>query len=602
MAPIPSTALMSPTQTLVVTISPRARASYLALASVGRRAFSASSPQASGQYHRSDFTGQGYTGFYETGQPTKGPISKTSDVGTPRITPRDFKKDLDQYVVGQERPKRVLSTAIYNHHLRIQELQRQDYVQGEMEAQALRREIGHRHPVEDEFPGQQTTMHDPAPTPLLESQPILELPPLQIDKSNILLLGPSGVGKTLMAKTLARKLKVPFSMSDCTPFTQAGYIGEDVEVCVQRLLAAANYDVSAAEHGIICLDEIDKIATSRVAHGKDVGGEGVQQALLKIIEGTTVQIQAKAERSAGGRSPRGAPGGSGGYPSSNPGSGPSPNPPGTKGEVFNVRTDNILFICTGAFVGLHKVIMDRVSKGSMGFGATVRSSNPESGVHDTSLKGQYADALFKKHLPYFVPAEPPQRSDPFAPETKKPQQVFNILDLVEPSDLQKYGMIPELVGRIPISCALSALDEDALVRVLTEPRDSLVKQYEKTLHDSGIELRFTNAALREVAKGASNMGTGARGLRTVLERLLSDCMYETPGSQVKHVLITQDVAKLRSGPLYFQRGQQQSFHHAIALEEEKWEEELRRSEDSAQVRNFEEYRKQGLVAGAGGFM
>lgn len=337
-----------------------------------------------------------------------------------------------------------------------------------------------------------------------------------------------------MTKTLARVLDVPISMSDCTPFTQAGYIGEDAEVCVQRLLAAANYDVAAAESGIIILDEIDKIATAKMAHGKDVSGEGVQQALLKIIEGTTLQIQAKPERASGGRGSGGAPGNSGGFPSSNPldgsrspGSGTGP-PPGGKGEVFNVRTDNILFICTGAFVGLHKMILDRISQGSMGFGASVRSSKPAIGAHETMLKGE--EALFKKHLPFFVSTEPEATSNPFAPQqSKSAQQMFNMLDLIEPQDLQKYGMIPELVGRIPIACAVSALDEEALVRVLTEPRNSLLRQYEQLFQLSGIEIRFTSSALREVAKGASSMGTGARGLRTVLERLLSECMFETPG-------------------------------------------------------------------------
>lgn len=377
-------------------------------------------------------------------------------------------------------------------------------------------------------PPQPSSTSSPLETPLIQDSS-----PLQIEKSNIMLLGPSGVGKTLMAKTLARVLDVPFSMSDCTPFTQAGYIGEDAEVCVSRLLTAANFDVAAAEHGIICLDEIDKIATAKVAHGKDVSGEGVQQALLKIIEGTTVQIQAKPERGGGGRSPGSGPGSAGGFPSSNPLDGPrssgsgsgSSGPPGGKGEVFNVRTDNILFICTGAFVGLHKMIMERLSKGSIGFGAPVRASTPESGVHDTMLKGE--DALFKKHLPFFVSRE---SAPPFAPQSTKPlQKIYNTLDLVEPSDLQKYGMIPELVGRIPVSCALSALDEEALVRVLTEPRNSLLRQFEQLFQLSGIELHFTSGALRQVAKTASSMGTGARGLRTVLERLLGDSMFEAPG-------------------------------------------------------------------------
>ncbi|OCL07829.1 hypothetical protein AOQ84DRAFT_319333, partial [Glonium stellatum] len=408
---------------LCITVSPQARVSYLALASIHRSFLTSAKRSSSGQYHRSDFSGQGFTGIYEPGQPTSGPLGGASNVGAPRITPKALKQHLDQFVVGQERAKKVLSVAVYNHYQRIQELQRLDDEQAELEAQAARREMGHRHPVEDEFPGQQPTinLYPPSPQsqsqeqPLLETPQILDYTPLTIEKSNVLLLGPSGVGKTLMAKTLARVLDVPFSMSDCTPLTQAGYIGEDAEVCVQRLLAAANYDVAAAERGIICLDEIDKIATAKVAHGKDVSGEGVQQALLKIIEGTTLQIQAKQERGGPGRSPGTIPGSIGGYASSNPlnpgggggggggggvGSGMNPNPPGGKGEIFNIRTDNILFIFTGAFIGLHKMILDRISKGSIGFGAPVRASNPNSGPHDTMLKGE--DALFKKHLPFFV--------------------------------------------------------------------------------------------------------------------------------------------------------------------------------------------------------
>ena len=337
-----------------------------------------------------------------------------------------------------------------------------------------------------------------------------------------------------MAKTLARVLAVPFSMSDCTPFTQAGYIGEDAEVCVQRLLAAANYDVAAAEQGIICLDEIDKISTAKVSHGRDVGGEGVQQALLKIIEGTTLQIQAKQEKSARtpGSStsnyPTNSPlsGGMMGGPSSsslnsgNTSSGPS------KAETYSVRTDNILFVFAGAFVGLQKVIMNRIAKGSIGFGSPIRSSSSSSstamGNRDTTISvktGSEESKLFEKHLPFFTTQSPDQ-----APSTE-----YNPLDLVEPTDLQSYGLIPELVGRIPVSAALSALDEEALVRVLTEPKNSLMRQYEQLFQLSGVELRFTRGALREVARSTLGMGTGARGLRTVCERLLTEAMFETPG-------------------------------------------------------------------------
>jgi ATP-dependent Clp protease ATP-binding subunit ClpX len=368
-----------------------------------------------------------------------------------------------------------------------------------------------------------------------------EDPPLMLEKSNVLLLGPSGTGKTLLAKTLARRLDVPFSMSDCTPFTQAGYIGEDADVCVARLLAAADYDVAKAERGIICLDEIDKIATAKVSHGKDVSGEGVQQALLKIIEGTTIQVQAKGEKGSGGGSggrggagmgfgqtPPGGFNGHPGFPGGPSSGGGLGSPMGGKAEIFNVRTDNILFIFTGAFVGLHKIIMDRISKGSIGFGATVRTSNPELGAHETMLKGERE--LFRKHLPYYVPEDqqPSQTSTNSSASANVP--TYNTLDLTGPNDLQKYGLIPELTGRIPISCALSALDEESLVRVLTEPRNSILHQYEHLLSLSGIELRFTSAALREIAKVALDMGTGARGLRTVVERLLGDAMFEAPGT------------------------------------------------------------------------
>ena len=381
------------------------------------------------------------------------------------------------------------------------------------------------------------------------------------------MLGPSGVGKTLMAKTLARVLEVPFTMSDCTPFTQAGYIGEDADVCIARLLSAANWDVEKAERGIVCLDEIDKIAMARVSHGKDVSGEGVQQALLKIVEGTTVQVTAKQDRNPpGGHGP--GPGGGRGGPaagqslnnlsSSGPLGGGPANPAqggGNKGDVYNVRTDNILFICTGAFIGLHKMILDRISKGSIGFGASVRSSSPEtSDTHDTMLTGE--DELFRKHLPFYAPLHeqtffgrpqaPPLHPkaphgaaispgpsthlpSPPQPSSSPQQQSYNTLDLVTPTDLQRYGLIPELIGRIPVTCAVTPLDHDSLVRVLTEPRNSLLRQYEQLFALSGAELRLTGAALWEIAGQAREMGTGARGLRTVMERVVGEGMFDVPG-------------------------------------------------------------------------
>lgn len=627
-----------PSLTATATVSPQARHSYIAISYIFRRQLNTSAKRLDSNYHRSDFTNQPYTGIYEAGGPTEGPLRDASNIGAPRITPTILKQHLDQFVVGQERAKKTLATAVYNHYQRIQELQRREDEAEELAHQEERRRMSHRHPVEgregelkrgiavpsltrdweDEYPGQQTTVYvrpsehlrsSAKPEPdSYEASPLLDQSPLTIDKSNILLLGPSGVGKTLMVKTLARSLQVPFSISDCTPFTQAGYIGEDADVCVQRLLAAANYDVAKAERGIICLDEIDKIATAKVSHGKDVSGEGVQQSLLKIIEGTTLQIQAKPERNSGSSSGRS--GTSQGYPTNSPLSGGSmgqQNSGGAqKGEIYNVKTDNILFICAGAFNGLHKMVMDRISKGSIGFGATVRAapgSSSDSSVHETLIEGE--DELFEQHLPYFAPSLSSN-------EGLSAKRVYNTLDLVEPQDLQKFGLIPELVGRIPLSCALSSLDIEALVKVLTEPRNSLLKQYEQLFHLSSIELRFTSASLRSIATTASKMGTGARGLRTVMERLLADAMFETPGSSIKFVLITEDVAEKKAGAVYFGRGQQGKFYDAIAAEEEACEERKRREEADEEsefekrarnnsrggaARTFEEYREKATAAG-----
>ncbi|KAI9762998.1 MAG: hypothetical protein M4579_000061 [Chaenotheca gracillima] len=602
-----------------LSISQQARVSYLALFSVSRSFSASTTARSSSHFHPSDFTGQPFTGGYEPGLPTSGPLGQAPSIGAPHLTPRALKQHLDQFVVGQERAKRVLSVAVYNHYQRIQELQRKDEEEEQMIQQQIRREMGPRHPLE----GQQTTVNMEGPQlqyeePRIGSAPIVDYTPLEIEKSNIMMLGPSGVGKTLMAKTLARVLEVPFSMSDCTPFTQAGYIGEDAEVCVQRLLAASNYDVSRAERGIICLDEVDKIATAKVSHGKDVSGEGVQQALLKIIEGTTLQVSAKQERNPGGSGGRtSSPGG--GYRDGNPlggglgagATGGSPGGPGGgggggKNEVYNIRTDNILFIFTGAFIGLHKMIMDRVSRGSIGFGQPVRASQASSstGSADGTNLAKADQDLFKKFLPFFT-SNPDDSSEQ-----------HNILDLVEPGDLQKYGLIPELVGRVPVTTALSALDEESLVRVLLEPRNSLMKQYEQLFQLSGVELRCTSGALRVIAKSALGMGTGARGLRTVLERLLGDAMFEAPGSSIKYILITEAVAQKKQAPIYLARGQQHKFHGMIAAEEEAWE--IRRQEkesandsgkpddgtrgdgkggNGGNVQNFEQYREKAKAAG-----
>jgi ATP-dependent Clp protease ATP-binding subunit ClpX len=598
--------------------------------------------RSSGQFHRSDFGSQPFTGIYEPGGPTAGPLGGTSNVGSPKVTPRMLKEHLDDFVVGQERAKKVLSTAVYNHYQRIQELQRQEDEYQELQAQKARREMVGRHPVEgtsnlrrdghhhddppvshlervlifesesDEFPGQQATARNKTTSqqhlgpgrslPILDDQ----ADALNLEKSNVLLLGPSGVGKTLMAKTLARILDVPFSMSDCTPLTQAGYIGEDAEIVVQRLLAAANYDVARAETGIICLDEIDKIASAKMSHGKDVGGEGVQQALLKIIEGTSVTVQAKNEKMSpvtGRERERGAsPPGLG--PAGNGAGAGTPAPPGGKNEVYTVRTDNILFICTGAFIGLHKFIMDRIAKGSIGFNAPIRASNPDpsKGLHDTTIKVDASNAeLFKEHLPFWsisptASSQYTHSSNPYhnhPSETEDPT-LLNTLDLLTPADLQKYGLIPELIGRIPIHCALSPLSEDALARVLTEPRNALLKQYEMLFSLSNIELRFTTAAIRQVARKAVGMGTGARGLRGVLENVLGESMFEAPGSATKYVLVTEDVILRKSAPIHLARGQGQLFQSLVQQAEER-EIEQRDGVDGAS--NFQEYREKVSAAG-----
>lgn len=409
-----------------------------------------------------------------------------------------------------------------------------------------------------------------------------------------------------MAKTLARVLSVPFSISDCTPFTQAGYIGEDAETCVHRLLAAANYDVEQAERGIIVLDEIDKIAAAKVSHGKDVGGEGVQQALLKIIEGTTIQVQAKPEKNPRSTSPPNS------YPSNSPLGNTPFQPHGNqpaKGEVYNVRTDNILFIFSGAFVGLHKVVMDRISKGSIGFGQPVRaapSSSDRSGPSAASsteplpiLPGSEEEALYKKHLPFFTSASPSGLGSE--------SNYFNALDLLNPTDLQTYGFIPELIGRIPVTAALSTLTQPLLLRILTEPRNSLLAQYTTLFSLSGIELRFTTPALHKIAANGFTMGTGARALRTEMETILSDPMFEAPGSSVKFVLVNEAVADRKEKPIYLARGQGGRFHAMISAEESKWEEKtgsdkkgrqknekLDGDNSSEHAANFQEYRKRAL--------
>ncbi|CAE7064093.1 unnamed protein product, partial [Rhizoctonia solani] len=463
------------------------------------------------------------------------------------VSPRTLVAHLDSFVVGQERAKKVLAVAVYNHYSRIQAILHASIAAGgddlprwpPLKVSDVPPVQPHPHRTPYDHPERQLPSHQ---HPRLNTAD----PYTPFEKSNVLLIGPTGSGKTLLARTLAKVLDVPFAMSDATAFTQPKHafvdVGEDAEMCIHRLLQASNWDPIRASTGIVCIDEADKIARkSGAAHGtggRDVGGEGVQQALLRMIEGATVTVHAKGVPDPA--APPGTPGPTAGMPMGPdimPGRGATGTNAGPKSETYQVDTSNVLFILSGAFVGLDKIILNRISKGSIGFGAPLAS--------DTESKTGF--------MPFFTPNE--KNGD------------VAVLDMIEPADLINFGYIPEFISRLPCVTALRPLSVPDMLRVLTEVRGALVKQYESLFAGSGVEIRFTSGAMREICERAIARGMGARGLRAIMESVLLDCMYDVPGSGVRFVLIDAATVRGDRSAGYWSRGQATQFYSALATEE-----------------------------------
>lgn len=410
-------------------------------------------------------------------------------------TPRAIKTYLDDYIIGQDKSKKVLSVAVYNHYLRNHDKRKKFELQ---KARELIWEESQRHEQEKQDKLGYENSESKAGLKNLQQQ-LMTQPDdsLILNKSNVMLIGPSGSGKTLLATTLAKILEVPIAITDCTQLTQAGYIGDSVEVCIERLLANSDYDVSKAQSGIIVLDEIDKLAKPAASIGtKDVSGEGVQQALLKIIEGHNVEVTVKRPVKQGTDNKNN-------------------QTTAKKDETFVIDTSNILFMIMGAFVGLDKHVVKRIN-GDKG----VEEPKEEDDSKDKIEKLRFSNTIEQVDL-----------------DNGKKETALN---LVTPTDLVSFGIIPELIGRVPIITALQPLQRDDLYHILKEPKNALLEQYRYIFKQFGVQLCITEKALQKVALFALREGTGARGLRGIMERLLLNVNYECPDSGISYVLITED--------------------------------------------------------------